>query len=357
MPQPIIRKRDGLRFMTTRVFSISSEEPNAGLLSEAADILRKGGLVGIPTETVYGLAANALDSEACLKIYKAKGRPADNPLIVHVDSLNMARSLTTCFPAQAEALAEAFWPGPLTMILPKAPCVPDTVTCSMPTVALRFPSHPVARALISACGFPLAAPSANRSGTPSPTTAAHVLHDFEGMIDGIIACGQSAVGVESTVITLCTPHPLLLRPGFVTLEELRQVAPEVQVDPAVFVGVKESEQVSSPGLKYKHYAPKARVTILKGDSKAYIRFLAAHLEERPVALCFEEELPSLPVPGVAYGSKADPASQAKALFSALRRLDEMGALRVYAHSPREDGVGMAVYNRLLRAAAFDVREL
>ena len=344
--------------MTTRLLSIHDPQTDARALEETVSILKKGGLVGIPTETVYGLAANALDPVACTKIYQAKGRPADNPLIVHVDSLDMLKPLTTDFSPIAQALAVAFWPGPFTMILPKAPCIPDVVTCSMPTVALRFPSHPVAHALISACGFPLAAPSANRSGTPSPTTASHVMHDFDGVIDGVVECGQSAVGVESTVITLCTPHPLLLRPGFVTLEELRQVVPDIQVDPAVFVGVKEAEKVSSPGLKYKHYAPKAKVTILKGDSQAYAQFLQAHQQERPVALCFEEDLPLLTaLPAVPYGSAVDSASQAAALFSALRQLDEMGAARVYAHGPVETGIGMAVYNRLLRAAAFEVRTL
>lgn len=249
------------------------------MVYQAAEILKRGGLVGIPTETVYGLAANGLDSQACAKIFQAKGRPADNPLILHVDSLEMLKKLTADFSITAQALAEAFWPGPFTMILPKAACVPDVVTCGLPTVALRFPSHPVARALISACGFPLAAPSANRSGTPSPTTAAHVLHDFDGVIDGVVECGQSAVGVESTVITLCASRPLLLRPGFVTLEELRQVVPDIQVDPAVFLGVKESERVSSPGMKYKHYAPRAKVTIVKGSAEAYARFLKEHGEE------------------------------------------------------------------------------
>lgn len=327
------------------------------MVYQAAEILKRGGLVGIPTETVYGLAANGLDSQACAKIFQAKGRPADNPLILHVDSLEMLKKLTADFSITAQALAEAFWPGPFTMILPKAACVPDVVTCGLPTVALRFPSHPVARALISACGFPLAAPSANRSGTPSPTTAAHVLHDFDGVIDGVVECGQSAVGVESTVITLCASRPLLLRPGFVTLEELRQVVPDIQVDPAVFLGVKESERVSSPGMKYKHYAPRAKVTIVKGSAEAYARFLKEHGEENPVALCFEEDLPLLTVPAVSYGSSADSSSQAAALFGALRQLDDMDAKRVYAHGPSEQGVGMAVYNRLLRAAAFDVREL
>ncbi len=339
--------------METEVCNVRSASDRAPI-ARAAAILRGGGLVAIPTETVYGLAANALDPDAVARIYEAKGRPQDNPLIVHVDSLEMAQGLVTAWPESAGRLAAAFWPGPLTMILPRAAVVPGVVSCGLDTVALRFPSHPVARAVIGACGLPLAAPSANRSGSPSPTCAAHVLADLRGRIEAVLDAGSSAVGVESTVVTLCGA-PRLLRPGFVTIEELREQLGAVEVDPAVYHAVESGRPVASPGMKYRHYAPQARVTLVRGPLTAFCRYVAEQ-KDADCALCFDGEEPLLPVRAVPYGAADDGAAQAARLFEALRTLDELGAKRVYARCPILSGVGMAVYNRLLRAAQFDVVE-
>ncbi len=235
--------------------------------ARAAQILRSGGLVGIPTETVYGLAANALDGAAAAKIFAAKGRPADNPLIVHISKFEQIYDLVTEVPDSAKKLAKAFWPGPMTMILPKAPCIPNEVSAGLPTVAIRFPSHPAAQRIITESGLPLAAPSANTSGRPSPTTAQHVLHDLSGKIDAVLDGGPCGVGVESTVITLATNPPRLLRPGGITLEQLRAVLGTVEMDDAVLHPLKEGVRAVSPGMKYKHYSPKANVIILKGKDR------------------------------------------------------------------------------------------
>ena len=326
-------------------------------IARAGEILRAGGLVGIPTETVYGLAADALNGEAVAGIFKAKGRPQDNPLIVHICALEQITPLFSSVPASARALAEAFWPGPLTMVLPKAACIPDETSAGLDTVAVRFPSHPVARAVIQAAGTPLAAPSANLSGSPSPTTAQHVLHDMQGRIPAIVDGGPCQVGVESTVVTLATEKPRLLRPGGVTLEQLRAVIGEVEVDPAVLHQLKEGEKAASPGMKYKHYSPKAHVVIVEGNTKPYTDYVNARAGEGVYALCYDGEESNLSIPAIPYGAELDYTAQARRLFEALRELDEMGARQVYARCPRPEGVGMAVYNRLIRAAGFEVIRL
>ena len=238
-------------------------------LRRAAELLRAGELVAIPTETVYGLAADALNGRAVRKIFEAKGRPMDNPLIVHIADISDWAALVTHIPEKARALAAAYWPGPLTMILPHAPCIPDEVSAGLATVAVRFPAHPVARDLIRLTGRPLAAPSANRSGIPSPTTAAHVLADMEGRIAAVVDGGPCAVGVESTVVDLSGETPRLLRPGGVTLEMLEAVAGPVDVDEAVTHALREGAAAASPGMKYKHYAPAAHVVLVKGSPAAY----------------------------------------------------------------------------------------
>jgi L-threonylcarbamoyladenylate synthase len=325
--------------------------------ARAAEILRAGGLVGMPTETVYGLAANALDSTAVTKIFAAKGRPADNPLIVHIAKFEQIYDLVKEVPPAAKKLAEVFWPGPMTMVLPKADCIPDTVSAGMPTVAIRFPSHPAAQRLIRESGLPLAAPSANTSGRPSPTTAQHVLHDLGGKIDAVLDGGSCGVGVESTVITLATNPPRLLRPGGITLEQLRSVLGTVDMDDAVLHPLKPGVRAASPGMKYKHYSPKADVIILDGNDEQYIRYVNAHAAPGVMALCYDGDDASLKVPAICYGSRTNDSAKAHELFDALRSFDERGATTVYARCPAPKGVGLAVYNRLIRAAGFEVIHL
>lgn len=322
-----------------------------GAVRKAAGVLKRGGTVAIPTETVYGIAANALDPAAVGKIFEAKGRPQDNPLIVHVASLEEIEPLVTDFPAAAKKLAAEFWPGPLTIVLPKSGLVPGEVSAGLPTVAIRMPSHPIARAIIKTCGLPLAAPSANRSGGPSPTTARHCLEDLDGRVDLIVDGGECSVGLESTVITLATSTPRLLRPGAVTIGSLRRVLGAVDVDPAIDGQLPEDEQPSSPGMKYKHYAPKTELTIVHGALERFIAFVGIRHGDS-AALAFDGEQERLPVPCVCYGAESNASEQARRLFAALRELDALGLGYAFARAPDASGVGMAVYNRLLRAAAF-----
>ncbi|MDR1565304.1 MAG: threonylcarbamoyl-AMP synthase [Oscillospiraceae bacterium] len=322
----------------------------------AAKFLKSGGLCAIPTETVYGLAANALDSGAVAKIFAAKGRPQDNPLIVHIASLSMLEELVLYIPDSARRLTQRFWPGPLTIILPKSGKIPNEVSAGLDTVAVRMPAHSLALELITAAGVPLAAPSANLSGSPSPTCAAHVMADLNGRIDAVLDGGSCTVGVESTVITLASEKPRLLRPGAVTPEQLRELLGEVEIDPAVLSQLQAGEAASSPGMKYKHYAPKARITIIEGDLQSFNEYLQAYSKHsKAFALCFEGEEGAIPLPCVSYGRQECPDEQAARLFDALRRLDELGAERVFARCPAKEGLALAVYNRLLRAAGFDVR--
>lgn len=323
-----------------------------GAIKLAGELLRAGQPVAIPTETVYGLAANAFDPDAVKKVFEAKGRPQDNPLIVHVSDVCQVEQLVSCFPEKARILAEKFWPGPLTMIMPKSEKIPDAVTCGLDTVAIRFPSHETARAIIDSAGVPLAAPSANRSGSPSPTTAQHVLDDMDGRIALIIDDGSCDVGVESTVITLAGEIPVLLRPGAVTPKQLSEAIGEIEISPAVLSQLPEGERPASPGMKYKHYAPKAQVVIVEGDLDAFNSYASRNAAEGDYILGFENEKDSYPLPVVTYGTGDDPLSQSRRLFDALRELDDKGAVNVFARCPDAEGVGLAVLNRLLRAAAF-----
>lgn len=323
-------------------------------IQTAAQILRNGGLCAIPTETVYGLAANALDGKAVDSIFAAKGRPRDNPLIVHISDISSLDMLVSEVPEKAKLLAEKFWPGPLTMIMPKSEIIPDEVSAGLDTVAVRFPSHKTAQRIISCAGVPLAAPSANLSGSPSPTTARHVFEDMNGRIDAIVDGGNCSVGVESTVITLATEKPRLLRPGGITVEMIESVIGKIDVDHAVTEKMNEGERAASPGMKYKHYAPKANVIIVDADDDKYAEFVNARKQIGVFALCFEEDCGKLSVPCVTFGKENDYNAQAAELFSALRELDEKNAKTVYARCPSKDGVALAVYNRLLRAAGFEV---
>lgn len=324
----------------------------------AAQIIRDGGLVAMPTETVYGLAADALNGEAVAKIFRAKGRPMDNPLIVHIAALEDAKRLVSRFPEKARLLAERFWPGPLTMVLPKSELIPDEVSAGLDTVGIRFPAHPLAQSLIRESGTPLAAPSANRSGIPSPTTAQHVLHDMDGRIEAVLDGGECRVGVESTVITLASDRPRLLRPGGVTLEQMEAAIGEIDVDDAVLHRLKDGVKAASPGMKYRHYAPKAHVVLIKADDQKYIDYVNRHADDRTACMCYDEDVAALRA-GKTYplGAKEDTLRQARVLFGTLRQIDDDGMTLVYARCPETDGVGMAVYNRLIRAAGFEVKEL
>lgn len=334
--------------METKLFGTSEYD-----IAEAGKMIAEGKLVAFPTETVYGLGANALNEEAVRNIYLAKGRPSDNPLIVHIAEKEDIVPLVKEVTPKAKALIDAFFPAPLTIILNKSDKVGKVVSGGLDTVAVRMPKNEIARKLIKASGCPIAAPSANTSGLPSPTRVKYVIDDMMGKIDGIIDGGDCEYGVESTVITLATDVPTLLRPGAVTKEMIEAVIGEITVAPAVLEGMKNDEVAASPGMKYKHYAPKAKVVIVNADKKEYEEFVNA--QKGAFALCFDDD--EVTIPKVTFGRENDDLSQAKELFDALRELDEMGAKKVYARIPHKDGVGMAVYNRLIRAAAFCIIDL
>lgn len=334
--------------METKILSTSEYD-----IALAGEIIAKGGLVAFPTETVYGLGADALNENAVKSIYAAKGRPSDNPLIVHIcekeDIVPLVKEVTP----KARALMDAFFPGPLTIILPKSDRVGNVVSGGLDTVAVRMPQNEIARRLIRAAGCPVAAPSANTSGLPSPTRAKYVIEDMNGKIDAIIDGGDCEFGVESTVITLAGDVPTILRPGAVTKEMIESVIGETEVARAVLEGMKNDEVAASPGMKYKHYAPKAQVVIVDAEKEVYENFVNSR--GNAFALCFEGD--NVTVDKVTYGRENDDLSQARELFDALRQLDEMGAKKVYARIPHTTGVGMAVYNRLIRAAAFKIIDL
>jgi len=298
-----------------------------------------------------------LNGVAVSNIFKAKGRPQDNPLIVHIASTDELPALVRDIPEKAKLLADAYWPGPLTMIFPRATCIPQEVCAGLDTVAVRMPAHPVARALIQKSGRPLAAPSANRSGIPSPTTALRVMEDMQGRIAAVVDGGECHVGVESTVVDMTYDVPRLLRPGGITPEMLNTVIGEIEIDPAVTKQLEDGCKAASPGMKYKHYAPNARVIMLKGNREQYCHYVNTHAAKGVFALCFTEDVSDLTVPTVVYGHRSDSAEQARHLFDALRQLDEKGAQLAYAAAPAVTGMGLAVYNRMLRAAGFEVIEL
>ena len=332
--------------MNTEVLPFSPESAE-----KAAEIMAAGGVVGIPTETVYGLAADARNESAVRSIFRAKGRPQDNPLIVHISAIEQLRPLVREVPELALRIAERFWPGPLTMIFPKSDVIPQATSGGLDTVAVRMPRSPAARAIIDACGFPLAAPSANLSGSPSPTTAQHVLRDMDGRIPLIIDGGECDCGVESTV--LCFPaadRVRILRPGGVTAEMLSELC-AVDIDPAVTSEPPKGAKVLSPGMKYKHYSPKAEVFIVNAHGKRFQDWCLAHEKGRTLALSAD------PVEhGMFRCFGKDEQEQAHRLFALLREADDQGAQTVYVEIPSKDGIGLAVYNRLLRAAAFRIVE-
>lgn len=373
-----------------------SPKTDADAVEKAAALLRAGEVVGIPTETVYGLAANALDTTAVAKIFQAKGRPQDNPLIVHIAALDQMAELAAFIPSTVPLLAQAFCPGPLTMIVPRSDKIPDVVSGGLDTVGIRLPAHPLARALIQAAGVPLAAPSANRSGRPSTTTAAHVLQDMDGKIAAILDGGACTVGVESTVVSLVGDKPRLLRPGGITREQLESVLGEIEVDRALYETIREDAKVSAPGMKYRHYAPRAPVTVVRGapDKTAqYIqqqvqalsltqstviasatptvlapslsiptstRTSRVHSSDSPSygVLCFDEYQDWFPSCVVrCFGQQDDIATQAQMIFDCLRAFDETDVQQIWAQCPPDDGLGLAVANRIQKAAGFRIHDV
>jgi len=336
---------------------IAEQDNIEEIASTAAEVLTAGGVVALPTETVYGLAANAFDDDAVKSIFEIKGRPQDNPLIVHISDYIMLNDVVTDVSEGALELAKHFWPGPLTMVLKRTEAVSDTVTCGLDTVAVRMPEHPVAAAVIKAAGVPLAAPSANLSGKPSPTTAQHCIDDLTGKVPLIIDGGPCSVGVESTVISMVGDHPILLRPGIISIEDIREILPDAEVSPAVLEELKEGDEVLSPGMKYKHYSPKAEVYMVEGELSKFADYVAEHAGYGVFAMCFDGEEEIIPIPSISYGAEGNGAAQARKLFSVLRAVDDIGAATVYVRAPEEKGVSMAVFNRLIRAAGFKVIQL
>lgn len=341
--------------MLTRV------EPCTGeALIRAAELVRAGEVVGFPTETVYGLGADALNPEAVMKIFVAKDRPADNPLIVHITDISQIdRLIDGKMSDTARRLAELFWPGPLTMIFPKSELIPDCVSAGLGTVGIRMPSNRDALRFIEACGCPVAAPSANRSGRPSPTTARHVLEDMDGRIHMILDGGECSVGLESTVLDVTGDVPRVLRPGGVTPEMIAEAVGGCRVDDSVMRPLKEGEKPRSPGMKYRHYAPKGSLTIFDGDAQDVAAAICEAYDEAgegALILALEKHLPM-------YGERrvislgADAEEMAHRLFDELRSADDMGARHIFSEAVPGNGIGLAVMNRLGRAAAFNIEKL
>ena len=337
--------------------------PTDAAIAEAAALIRAGELVAFPTETVYGLGADGLNREAVAKIFQAKGRPGDNPLILHISALDQIAPLIACeLSPIAKKMADAFWPGPLTMIFPKSARVPENVSAGLSTVAIRFPAHPDAQRLIAAAETPIAAPSANRSGKPSPTTANHVFEDMDGRIPLILDGGECLVGVESTVVDMTGSVPHILRPGGITAEQIAQVAGASEVDSAVMRPLAEGEKPRSPGMAHRHYAPNGQLTVFTGDSDRVIQRIQSEYDcakangSRPLILSMEAHVAS-------YGDRrieslgADETAMAHRLFALLRDADRMEADVLFAEGVEAKGVGLAVMNRLGRAAAFHIVEV
>ena len=332
---------------------LSADAPDTPAL--AAKIIQQGGLVAIPTETVYGLGANGLEESAVARIFLAKGRPQDNPLILHVAQPSDMEKFCHHIPAAAYALAEAFWPGPLTMVLPARDIVPKATTAGLSTVAVRCPDNAVTREIIRLSGVPIAAPSANISGKPSTTTAQHVLHDHNGKIEAIVDGGPCRVGVESTIVDLTDRRPRLLRPGGITPEQLIGVLGDLVVDKAVTAQIDKDAVVKAPGMKYRHYAPQEPVVIVAGSREKAAAYIHRHFTPGDRVLCFEEELPLYrDCAPLSYGMEADTSTLSAGLFAALRELDDPSIHQVFARCPEGGGVAYAVQNRLKKAAAFHI---
>jgi L-threonylcarbamoyladenylate synthase len=346
--------------LKTEIFQITDPERDGDVIRRAGDTIRSGGLVVFPTETVYGIGGDGTSATAAGAIYAAKGRPSDNPLIIHIAAPEDAEAYAITNPTYYR-LAKHFMPGPLTVILPKKDTVPSEVTGGLATVAIRCPAHPVANALIRAAAVPIAAPSANTSGKPSPTLASHVIEDLNGKVDMILDGGECEVGLESTIVALNGEDGVLLRPGAITFDALSCVCRRVTVAPAVTEMLKENEKPQSPGMKYRHYAPDATLILLNGDCKRVLSFMQAEATKPTVGIiCYEEELALFPQNAtvLSIGKQQDLKTQAHCLFSVLRHMNDYPELKtVYAHLPPQNGLGLALYNRLIRAAAHTVKTL
>jgi L-threonylcarbamoyladenylate synthase len=340
----------------TRILIVNPSHPEPEPIAAAATCLRVGGLVAFPTETVYGLGVSALDAAAVRRLFAAKGRPSNDPLIVHVADVEHLAALAAVRPPVVDALAARFWPGPLTLVLPRSPLVPDDVTGGLDTVAIRVPAHPVAQALLRAAAIPVAAPSANLFSRPSPTQAAHVLDDLDGRIDLVLDGGPTQVGVESTVLDLSGEVPTVLRPGAVTLALLRPLLPDVRMR-GQDGGAQEA--LRSPGLLTRHYSPRAPLTLYEGPSAVVLRRIADDIRVAQAAgrrvgvlLGDDDELPAWRVVRPALGRSGDAAAIAARLYAALRELDAAGVDEILARAlPELDGLGPAIGDRLRRAAA------
>ncbi|MDD3394669.1 MAG: L-threonylcarbamoyladenylate synthase [Anaerotignum sp.] len=345
--------------METKLIKISTETPEPELIEEAARVLKEGGLVAFPTETVYGLGGNGLDSEACKKIYIAKGRPSDNPLILHISQISELRPIVREIPPAAQKLMDAFWPGPLTMIFPKSDIVPLTTTGGLDTVAVRFPSHPVAMAMIRASGLPIAGPSANSSGKPSPTRASHVEFDLSGKIDMIVDGGAAEWGLESTIVDVSGEVPIILRPGAITKEMMEAVVERVLIDPAILSKPSDDLRPKAPGMKYTHYSPVAKVTLVRGDSQAVIRKInelcaadGAQGKKTGVMATDGTKAQYQADVVLSLGNKNKPEEIGANLFKHLRKFDYLGVDTVYSEVFSEKGEGLAIMNRLNKAAGY-----
>ena len=344
--------------MQTQHIKIESLHRQESDLLCAASILKDGGLVVFPTETVYGLGGDGTNAKAAEKIYAAKGRPSDNPLIIHVAKPEDAEAYAYTNPTYYR-LAKAFMPGPLTVILPKKDSIPFSTTGGLDSVAIRCPSHPVARRLIELAGIPIAAPSANLSGKPSPTCAAHVAQDMDGRVDMILDGGDCEIGLESTIVKIDGDSLTLLRPGGITYDALCMVSDKVNIASAVTHQLADGERVLSPGMKYRHYAPTAPLILLTGEERKVLSFLQHEQKVKNCAiLCYDEEIPLLEQKNLLpVGNRADLEAQAKRLFHALRDADGTDAEIIYAHLPPMEGLGLALYNRMIRAAAHTIQEI
>ncbi|KAB3530884.1 L-threonylcarbamoyladenylate synthase [Alkaliphilus serpentinus] len=344
----------------TLIIEISCENLDRGKLNYCGEVLKGGGTVVFPTETVYGLGANAIYEKAVEKIFKAKGRPSDNPLIVHVTGEEDVIPLVKAIPPKAKEVMDAFWPGPLTIIMEKSSRVPYNVTAGLNTVAIRYPAHPIAKALIEAAGVPIAAPSANISGKPSPTKASHVIDDLDGRVDVIIAGGDCSVGLESTVLDMTTDIPTILRPGGVTKEELEGVLGRVEMDPSLLTGVLDISP-KSPGMKYTHYSPKAEVVVYAGEDESVVKAISNKANElmangKEVGIICTNETQHRYKKGIIkpLGSKKDMKTIAAKLFSTLREFDETKVDIILAEALEEVELGQAIMNRLVKAAGYKI---
>ena len=344
----------------TRLFKVDPEKPDAAVLAEAGAIVKRGGLVAFPTETVYGLGGDALTPEAAFAIYEAKGRPSDNPLIVHIADLEALGRIAAYVPEEAERLAECWWPGPLTMIFEKKAAVPDATSGGLPTVAVRMPAHAVALGLIRASGGYIAAPSANTSGRPSPTCAEHVMADLNGKIDAVIDGGSVRIGIESTIVDFTEGVPVILRPGFINARMLEEILGEVRVDPGI-LSDDPNVRPKAPGMRYRHYAPRAKMTLVDGNEEAVVRYIRERIREahetglRCAVLTGAEHAEAYEADSVRIlGARSDERGLARHLYSALRGFDDDGIDVIYSEVFDTPQMGRAIMNRLLKAAGYQI---